>query len=150
MNMNELLADVVVKKEPFTLEEYQEEDISEKVPLNLEGVEAINRFDLLLEEIVMIDKGINAKAVNLVSNVDNEYESFIVNIKDIPFIAEMVPYLIQLSSLENVDEKYIWFLLGYRIDLVLGLKSVVFLNSTIDIEYVGSKEELTFTYENSY
>lgn len=98
----------------------------------------------------MIDKGINAKAVNLVSNVDSEYESFTVNIKDIPFISEMVPYLIQLSSLENVAEKYIWFLLGYRIDLVLGLKSVTFLNSTIDIEYVGSKEELTFTYENSY
>lgn len=149
MNMNELLADVVVKNESFTLEEYQEEDISEKVPLNLEGVEAINRFDLLLEEIVMIDKGINAKAVNLVSNVDNEYESFTVNIKAIPFIAEMVPYLIQLSSLENVDEKYIWFLIAYRINLVLDLKSVTFLNSTIDIEYMGSTEELTFTYENS-
>lgn len=150
MEIEHLLSTIEVKKQPFTLEDYQEEDISEKVPLNLLGIDAINRFDVLLERIITIDKGINSKAVNLMADINNEYESFSVKLTDISFIAEMLPYLIKLSNLNDIDEKYIWFLICYRVNLVLNSKSITFLNNTINIEYVENVNELIFMYEVSY
>lgn len=150
MEIEQLLSTIEVKKQPFTLEDYQKEDISEKVPLNLLGIDAINRFDVLLERIITIDKGINSKAVNLMADINNEYESFSVKLTDISFIAEMLPYLIKLSNLNDIDEKYIWFLICYRVNLVLNSKSITFLNNTINIEYVENVNELIFMYEVSY